>query len=254
MHKWLVALAISMPALALAPTGVAYAQEDEGDARAKELYQNGADLYNEGRYQEAVLAWEEAYRLSDRPKILFNIANAYERMGDIQKALDQLFRYKVYAKADERDQIERRIRMLEAKLDETPEPQPKPDPVVPDPTPVPKPDKPPKTKSGGGAPVAAIALMGGGVVALGAGGTLGLMSSSAKKTALASCVESGESLYCSSDAETALKRHRTTAVLADVGFAVGTLAAGTGVVLLATSGGKANLTVGLNRVELSGRW
>ena len=59
----------------------ALAQDATTEARAKELYENGAALYEEGRYEEAILAWEEAYRLSSRPVLLFNIANAYERLG-----------------------------------------------------------------------------------------------------------------------------------------------------------------------------
>ncbi|MEZ4323048.1 MAG: hypothetical protein R3F61_36615 [Myxococcota bacterium] len=255
MQKWFVAATLFV-ALVPALPSPAWAQE-EADDRAKQLYENGADLYNEGRYQEAVLAWEEAYRLSDRPKILFNIANAYERMGNIEKALDQLFRYKVYATADQKEQIERRIRMLETRLaEETPAPVPKPDPVPePSPEPVgPKPVPRPPKEGGGGAPVGAIALLGGGVVALGAGGALGLVSSGAKKSALESCVEVGDSLFCSSEAEGDLKRHRTTAVAADIGFVVGAVAAGTGVVLLATSGGKTKLTAGPNHLRLDGRF
>jgi tetratricopeptide (TPR) repeat protein len=257
MQKWIVALALVTATAVLVPDS-AQAQ-DETDDRAKEMYQNGADLYNEGRYEEAIVAWEEAYRLSNRPKILFNIANAYERMGDIQKALDQLFRYKIYAKADEREQIERRIRMLEARLDETPapDPVPKPDPVrdpVGDPSPAPVPRPKPEKTRGGGLPAGPIVLMGGGVAVLGAGAGLGVVSASAKKSALTSCVELPDALYCSSDAQSDLNRHRTTAVLADVSFAVGAIAVGTGVVLLATSGGKATLGVGPNSIRLDGRF
>ncbi len=64
----------------LAGTGdLAFAQE--GDSRALELYRNGVQLYEEGRYELAIVAWKEAYAISlktEQPKslLLYNIAVA----------------------------------------------------------------------------------------------------------------------------------------------------------------------------------
>ncbi|MCB9763760.1 MAG: hypothetical protein H6739_28585 [Alphaproteobacteria bacterium] len=135
-------LAVLLP-LALAAPGLAHAQDDAAEEqRAKELFYNGRDLYNEGLYQEAILAFEESYRLSGRHELLLNIASAQERLGQVQEAVDTLNRYRAYAPADEREALERRIRNLERRLAEEaenqpPEPVAQPAPAQPDPVPVP---------------------------------------------------------------------------------------------------------------------
>ena len=104
--------------------GAARAQEEgtaaDIDARARELYDNGAILYDEGRYEDAIVAWEEAYRLSGRPLLLYNIANAQERLGQWRAALDTLNRYRAYARPEERERLDRRIANLERRLAEDP--------------------------------------------------------------------------------------------------------------------------------------
>jgi tetratricopeptide (TPR) repeat protein len=231
----------------------ALAQSD--DARAKQLFINGSDLYKEGRYEEALIAWEEAYRLSDRPRILLNMANAYERMGELNRAMDELYRFKIYAEADEREQVERRIRMLEEKIREAavqPDPAPNIDPV---PNPVPEP-RPKPARSGGGVRVAPIVLMGVGVAAIGAGAGFGLASRSAGNAAKESCTEVPDGLYCSTDAQDAIQRNRTNALIADISFAVGAVATATGVVVLATGGkkGGTQVSVSPNAIRWSGRF
>lgn len=96
--------------------GLAAAQSGTDDARAKEIYENGVILYDEGRYDDAIVAFQEAYRLSERPELLYNIANACERAGRYREAYEALNRYRVYAAADERERLDRRITMLSEKL------------------------------------------------------------------------------------------------------------------------------------------
>ncbi|MEZ4235185.1 MAG: tetratricopeptide repeat protein [Myxococcota bacterium] len=106
-------------AVALTAAAPARAQDTPlDDARAQELYDNGAVLYDEGRYEEAILAWQEAYRLSKRPLLFFNMANAAERMGEYQQAIDHLNHYRAYASAEERDALDRRIYNLERRYDD----------------------------------------------------------------------------------------------------------------------------------------
>lgn len=90
----------------------------EADARAKELYGNGQRLYDEGYYEQAIAAWKEAYALSSRAALLFNISNAYERLGKLQEALDTLNLYRAYATGDEAATLDRRIAVLERRLAE----------------------------------------------------------------------------------------------------------------------------------------
>ncbi len=84
--------------------------------RAREIYENGQALYREGRYEDALVAFEEAYRLSERPGLLYNMASCSERLGDYRGALAHLNRYRVYATPDERVALERRLTNLELRL------------------------------------------------------------------------------------------------------------------------------------------
>lgn len=87
--------------------------------QAKALYANGKSLYDEGLYDQAVKAFEESYSLSGQPALLFNIANAFERLGDLQAALDALHWYRIYLMDEkEQERIARRLSNLEDRLEE----------------------------------------------------------------------------------------------------------------------------------------
>ena len=88
--------------------------------RAREIFENGQSLYREGRYEDALVAFEESYRLSEKPGLLYNMANCSERVGDYRAAIDQLNRYRVYAEPAERTVLERRIVNLELRLADAP--------------------------------------------------------------------------------------------------------------------------------------
>ena len=68
---------------------VANAQEDE--QVAKQLYLNGKMLFEEQRYEEAVIAWTKAYELSEKPVVLYNIAIAYEKLENYTLFLFKYF-------------------------------------------------------------------------------------------------------------------------------------------------------------------
>jgi tetratricopeptide (TPR) repeat protein len=120
---------------------VARAQEPapaDPDAEARLLYENGERLYDEGRYEEAITAFRAAYDLSHRPALLYNVANAYERLGRLQDAIDALNGYRIYAPPDQQDVLLARVQALERRLDEeraaAPAPAPTPPPPPPPPT------------------------------------------------------------------------------------------------------------------------
>lgn len=112
---------VASPALA--------APSDADLAQARTFYENGEQLYKEGRYADASVAFEESYRLSERPELLYNLAACEERLGNLQGALDHLNRYRVYASPDEREALERRIVNLERRLAEAPRTAPSPAPA-----------------------------------------------------------------------------------------------------------------------------
>jgi tetratricopeptide (TPR) repeat protein len=105
-------------ALMLLMSSLTARADENDDLRARQLYDNGAILYDEGRYEDAVVAWQEAWNLSERPLLLYNIANAQERLGLWRDALETLNRYRAFAKPEERDKLDRRINNLERRLAE----------------------------------------------------------------------------------------------------------------------------------------
>jgi tetratricopeptide (TPR) repeat protein len=97
--------------LAAAP---AFAQ----DPAAKVHYEAGAQHYARGRYTEAISEFEEAYRLSKAAALLYNISQAYERLGDIVKAREYLKRYldSGAAAADEKVALEDKLRVFDERI------------------------------------------------------------------------------------------------------------------------------------------
>ena len=98
-------------------SSVAWAQDDN-EARARVLYQNGTTLYEEGQYEAAILAFEQGYNLSQLPAFLYNIANCYERLAEYDEAIKYLNQYRAFAAAEERERLERRIRAMEQRRDD----------------------------------------------------------------------------------------------------------------------------------------
>ena len=197
--------------LSLLLTSPALAQDS--DARARELYENGAMLYEEGRYEDAIAAWEEAYDLSERPALLYNIANAYERIGDYEAALDALGRYRAYAPASERESLDRRLRNIEARMRESGSSSSSSSTRAP--------RQAPEIEL---APVGLVAL---GVGGLGTGVVFAARSASAKSQLGELCVEG----TCPSEAADLLQQNSRSALIADICFATGALAAAGGTTL-----------------------
>jgi len=90
----------------------------DADAKAKRYYKNGTTLYAEGQYADSIIAFQEAYRLSGRHALLYNIASAQERLGELEGAIDSLSRYRIHADPDEQAILGRRIDNLNTRLAE----------------------------------------------------------------------------------------------------------------------------------------
>ncbi len=114
----------------------AWAQVSASDQEAaKAHFLAGSSYYESANYSDAVKEFNEAYRLSKRPDLLYNIALGYERLGDFDNAISTLKRYLVEKlNAPDRNLIEARIKNLERLREERLRP--------PAPTPTPQPDKP----------------------------------------------------------------------------------------------------------------
>jgi tetratricopeptide (TPR) repeat protein len=213
-----LALLVLSAALCFAVLGAAseaHAQSPD-DIRARDLYMEGDRHYNEGRYELAVQAFQESHRLSGRPLLLFNLANAYERLGRYAEALDALRNYEPHAQPQERAQVGARITALEARAAEL----------------------------GQGTVDEGLLIPGAVVLGLGAaiaatGAAFGVMALDRHGVASNGCAtgEDGVTL-CDATVRGALEDESLYALIADIGVGVGAAAMAAGVVLiiLATMG------------------
>jgi tetratricopeptide (TPR) repeat protein len=100
-------------------TTTATALADTPAAEAEALFNQGARAYQEGRYEDAVEAFLAAYAKDPHPLLFYNVAQAYERLGDVRNAL-RAYRDYLRHKPNEQDRniVETRIRNLEKRLRE----------------------------------------------------------------------------------------------------------------------------------------
>lgn len=84
-------------------------------AQAAALYKEGAGLFREGKFREAGERFQAAYNLDPSPILLYNLARAAEELGDATTAVSHYKAYLArYPQAEDRAEVERRIRVLEA--------------------------------------------------------------------------------------------------------------------------------------------
>ena len=201
-------LSLSIAALAqLAVEPEAPAQSAADVKRAQSLFTESEKRYREGRFQDAVDLLNEAYRLDPSPVLLYNIARAYESLGDSGHAIDAYRKYlESDPKAADRGAIEQRLATLERqqRAQEQAD-RPAPPPVfVPSPEPAPAP--PPN-------PVPWI-VAGVGVAGLGAGIVLGVLAKSKHDAA-------NEGEIASADIEGANATADRLATSANIAFVMG---------------------------------
>jgi tetratricopeptide (TPR) repeat protein len=68
-------------------TTVAYAEESPEDKRAKAIWRDGAKQYNLGDFEGAIQKFEEAYKVSPLPTILFNLGQAHRQKKNYERAV-----------------------------------------------------------------------------------------------------------------------------------------------------------------------
>jgi tetratricopeptide (TPR) repeat protein len=94
-----LAFLLSLALVASAPS-LAWAQKGAKSAAA--LVKEGERLYNSGKYREAAETLKKAQDLQPNPKLIYNIARAYQRAGELREALSWYQQY-VGLKAEETD-------------------------------------------------------------------------------------------------------------------------------------------------------
>jgi tetratricopeptide (TPR) repeat protein len=97
----------------VALSSLARAQSPEDQEAAKAHFLAASAYYEQGKYADAVKEFNEAYALSRKPDLLYNIALAYEKMEQYDKAKAALEQYLADNKdAHDRNVIEERIQRL----------------------------------------------------------------------------------------------------------------------------------------------
>lgn len=99
--------------LALCSTAMA---QDDSRAIAAERFERGRTLYTQGRYREAIRAFEAAHRAAPHAAQLFSVARCHESLGDAERAL--AFYQRALAGARDpalRSSIERRMEALRSR-------------------------------------------------------------------------------------------------------------------------------------------
>jgi tetratricopeptide (TPR) repeat protein len=198
------------------------------------LYLRADRLYAEGSYDEASVALKEAYELSQRPALLYNLANAAERVGRYEEALNYLNQYAPQAPEHQRHIVLKRIRSLESRAEE---------------------QRHRESRGAQSSPRAAIALVpvdasdptpdtgvhsmksryllgsviaGVGLGSVGLGTIAGLSASSTRSKAKAECVDNGGTVLCPGSAQRLFSRSRNLGLVADLAWGVGAAAIGVG--------------------------
>jgi tetratricopeptide (TPR) repeat protein len=201
------------------------------EQRAQKLYEVGDDHYAAGRYEEAVVHFQQAYELSPQPALLFNMANAYERMGEYDKAADHLRRYLESPKAEDVASVRERIRRLElsARASRTVSGEPGASASPGGPDEAAGVSARANAAQAGRSRVLSYSLLAAGAATIGGGVVFGLLSNQAGDDAADLCTGDG---LCTRNARSKLDRQKRFALLSDVSIGAGVICAGTGALLL----------------------
>lgn len=212
----------------------AWAPSDTEVEQARKSYEAGRASFEEGSYEDAIAAFERAFELSGEANLLYNIALAYDRLGELEPALEYLERYRKVAPEAEQESLRRRSEGLQRRLAkqreseapapaaptkqqaaENERPSPKPGAADSSPSPTARHDKPPRIYGPASWGLTAVAAAGFGV-----GIGFGVASLGRTTDAEDGCTGG----YCSEDVRADVEASRRNALVADIGIVVGSLA------------------------------
>src|SRR5580704_3012389 len=106
-------LSLVVPLLLASPAARA---DGEVTAQAKQHFTAAVQAYREARYKDAIDLFRKANALDPHADLVFNVGQAYEKLGDVANALRS---YREYLRLDpavrDRPAVETSIRNLEAR-------------------------------------------------------------------------------------------------------------------------------------------
>jgi tetratricopeptide (TPR) repeat protein len=143
MIRWvsLGALVACLAGALASPEALAQRARRNTKEKARAYFDAGQEAYEQGKYEIALHEFQESHTLSRNPILYFNMAACEERLNHQQAAALLLRQYLVEKPdADDRAQVENRIRVLEQhqeqiKAPEAPPPTTRPAEPAPAPTP-----------------------------------------------------------------------------------------------------------------------
>jgi len=120
-YRALVASTLVLIAASASPS--AHAQDEEDRATARQAFERGVNAYNAERWEEALGAFQEAYRIAPHPSVRVNMANCYVHLARPVAAIDHFERFLVET-GDEGDpaqvrEVRRQITELRSQIGET---------------------------------------------------------------------------------------------------------------------------------------
>lgn len=106
--------AAEAPAEAAAETPALSAQE-----QAAQFFNEGREAFRDKKFRTAADKFRAAYNLDPAPILLYNLARAAEEMGDPEASIEHYRNYinRVGPDAEDRDEVERRIRVMEKTIE-----------------------------------------------------------------------------------------------------------------------------------------
>ncbi|MBK9265835.1 MAG: hypothetical protein IPM54_39355 [Polyangiaceae bacterium] len=215
-------------------------KKDPKYIEGKRLFEKGEELYSKGDYEKAIESWEMSYDLSGADLILESIANAYERLGQVEKAREYLGRWREAAPADERADLDARLKKLDERIAKEKAVQEAKAAQE-------KADKDSAAKRAADEKAAAnaklfipgIVIAGVGAGAAITGGVLDIVAYRSRPDQSAVCATSvGGKLLCRDSSRNAIESSNTLATVGDILLFAGTATAAVGVVLVVLKSGK----------------
>jgi tetratricopeptide (TPR) repeat protein len=216
----LILVGLTLGGLALA--NVARAQsavppDASAHEHALQLFSDGKKAYKQGDMQTAIKDLEAAYELEPAPVLLYNLARAYEGIGELEKAVSAYEHFlSAEPNAEDRGAIETRLATLKREIDEQAQKQ------APSPPSEVAPEVPAAARSPSTAPFFVLAGGGAGLVLGGIFGGLALGENHTQNASTTSQL----------DAQSAHDRASSFAVASDIGFIAGGALVAAGVVWL----------------------
>jgi tetratricopeptide (TPR) repeat protein len=202
---------------------------------AKKDFNKGRLAYRRGDYEEAILKWQESYASCAEPLIHLNIANAYERLGDLKPALSHLKMWRQVAPLREHSELDARIKAMEDRIAQQDRDAlaaqnalrpPPPPPAVPQP--------PPSTSTSRKKTwnVVGFSLVGVGGAAAIAGVVMDIVAASSRPDEATACTDTAGRLLCRESQRDEIESSNTLALAGDITWIAGAVVAATGGTLL----------------------